>query len=122
MTLSGINAGFYKIGVYVISSVLSAVGGIVIASRVGLGTPLAGVGMELDAIAAVVIGGASLSGGRGTVVNTLMGVLVLGMIGNIMNLLNVASYPQQVLKGVIILIAVLLQADRKGKDISSSRA
>jgi len=118
--LSGINASFYKISVYVISSVLSALGGIVIASRVGLGTPLAGLGMELDAIAAVVIGGASLSGGRGTVINTLMGVLVLGMIGNIMNLLNVASYPQQVLKGVIILIAVLLQVDRKGKDISSS--
>jgi ribose transport system permease protein len=77
--------------------------------------------MELDAIAAVVIGGASLSGGRGTVINTLMGVLVLGMIGNIMNLLNVASYPQQVLKGVIIIIAVLLQADGKGKDISSSK-
>jgi len=121
VTLSGINAGFYKIGVYVISAALSALGGVVIASRVGLGTPLAGLGMELDAIAAVVIGGASLSGGRGTVINTLMGVLVLGMIGNIMNLLNVASYPQQVLKGIIIIIAVLLQADRKGKDISSSR-
>jgi len=120
VTLSGINAGFYKISVYVMSSVLAAMGGIVIASRVGLGTPLAGQMMELDAIAAVVIGGASLSGGRGTVINTLMGVLVLGMIGNIMNLLNVASYPQQVLKGVIILIAVLLQADRKSKDIISS--
>jgi len=120
VTLSGINASFYKISVYVMSSVLAAMGGIVIASRVGLGTPLAGQMMELDAIAAVVIGGASLSGGRGTVINTLMGVLVLGMIGNIMNLLNVASYPQQVLKGVIILIAVLLQADRKSKDIISS--
>ena len=120
VTLSGINASFYKISVYAMSSVLAAMGGIVIASRVGLGTPLAGQMMELDAIAAVVIGGASLSGGRGTVINTLMGVLVLGMIGNIMNLLNVASYPQQVLKGVIILIAVLLQADRKSKDISSS--
>ena len=120
VTLSGINASFNKISVYVMSSVLAAMGGIVIASRVGLGTPLAGQMMELDAIAAVVIGGASLSGGRGTVINTLMGVLVLGMIGNIMNLLNVASYPQQVLKGVIILIAVLLQADRKSKDIISS--
>jgi len=120
--LSGINAGFYKISVYVISAVLSAAGGIVIASRVNSGTPLAGTGAELDAIAAVVIGGASLAGGRGTVINTLMGVLVLGMIGNIMNLLNVSAYYQQVLKGVIIIIAVLLQAGGKGKDISSSTA
>ena len=120
VTLSGINANFYKISVYVISSVLSAVGGIMIASRVGMGTPLAGQMMELDAIAAVVIGGASLSGGRGTVIKTLMGVLVLGMIGNIMNLLNVPSYPQQVLKGIIIIVAVLLQSGRKSIDISSS--
>ena len=120
VALSGINASFYKIGVYVISAVLSAIGGIILASRVGLGTPLAGQAMELDAIAAVVIGGASLSGGRGTVVKTLMGVLVLGMIGNIMNLLNVPSYPQQVLKGIIIIIAVLLQSGRKSIDISSS--
>jgi ribose transport system permease protein len=120
VTLSGINAGFYKISVYVISAVLSAAGGIMIASRVGLGTPLAGQAMELDAIAAVVIGGASLSGGRGTVIKTLMGVLVLGMIGNIMNLLNVPSYPQQVLKGIIIIVAVLLQSGRKSGDISSS--
>jgi len=120
VTLSGINAGFYKISVYVISAVLSAIGGILIASRVGMGTPLAGQAMELDAIAEVVIGGASLSGGRGTVVKTLMGVLVLGMIGNILNLLNVPSYPQQVLKGVIIIAAVLLQSGRKSTDISSS--
>jgi ribose transport system permease protein len=121
VTLSGINASFYKISVYVISSVLSAAGGIMIASRVGLGTPLAGQAMELDAIAAVVIGGASLSGGRGTVIKTLMGVLVLGMIGNIMNLLNVPSYPQQVLRGIIIIAAVLLQSGRKSSDISSVR-
>ena len=120
--LSGINAGFYKISVYAISAALSAAGGIVIASRVNSGTPLAGMGAELDAIAAVVIGGASLAGGRGTVINTLMGVLVLGMIGNIMNLLNVSAYYQQVLKGVIIIIAVLLQAGGEGKDISSSTA
>jgi len=120
ITLSGINASFYKISVYVLSSVLSAIGGIIVASRVGMGTPLAGQMMELDAIAAVVIGGASLAGGRGTVVKTLMGVLVLGMIGNIMNLLNVPSYPQQVLKGIIIIVAVLLQSGRKSVDITSS--
>jgi len=118
--LSGINTSFYKIGVYVMSAVLASIAGIMIASRVGIGSPLAGEAMELDAIAAVVIGGASLAGGNGKVVNTLMGVWVLGMIGNIMNLLNISSYPQQVLKGVIIILAILLQMERKGKDIASS--
>jgi ribose transport system permease protein len=68
-----------------------------------------GVGMELDVIATVVIGGASLSGGKGSAVNTLLGVLILGMIGNIMNLLNIPAYSQQVIKGLIIIFAVLLQ-------------
>jgi ribose transport system permease protein len=67
----------------------------------------------MDAIAACVIGGASLSGGRGTAINTLVGVLILGLIGNIMNLMNVAGYPQQVIKGIIIIVAVLLQGSRK---------
>ena len=121
--LSGINTNLYKIGVYVLSAVLAAISGVIIASRVGMGTPLAGEAMELDAIAAVVIGGASLAGGSGKVLNTLMGVWALGMIGNIMNLMNVPSYPQQVFKGLIIIVAILLQKmDRKGKgkDIASS--
>jgi len=67
------------------------------------------VAVELDVIAAVVIGGASLAGGKGTAINTLLGVLILGMIGNIMNLQNVPAYPQQVIKGLIIIAAVLLQ-------------
>jgi ribose transport system permease protein len=67
----------------------------------------------LDAIAAVVIGGASLSGGRGSVLNTLLGVLILGMIGNIMNLLDVTSYLQQLIKGVIIILAVVFQHNQK---------
>jgi len=76
---------------------------------------------ELDAIAAVVIGGASLAGVSGKVINTLMGVLVLGMIGNIMNLTNVPTYTQKVYMGLIILVAVLLQSwDSRSKDISSS--
>ena len=68
--------------------------------------------MELDVIAAVVIGGASLNGGKGNAINTLLGVLILGMIGNIMNLVNIPAYPQQVIKGVIIVAAVLLQGIR----------
>jgi ribose transport system permease protein len=74
-----------------------------------VGSPIIGVGLELDVIAAVVIGGANLSGGKGSAVNTLLGVLILGMIGNIMNLQDIPAYPQQVIKGLIIIVAVLLQ-------------
>lgn len=107
--LSGIKVNKYKFLVYAISGALAAVAAIVVASRTNLGSPNMGMAWELDAIAAVVIGGASLNGGRGTAINTLMGVLILGLIGNILNLLNVPSYPQQVVKGAIIIFAVLLQ-------------
>lgn len=107
--LSGIKVKKYKFLVYAISGALASIAAILVASRTNLGSPNMGVAWELDAIAAVVIGGASLTGGRGTAVNTLMGVLILGLIGNILNLLNVPSYPQQVIKGGIIIFAVLLQ-------------
>ncbi|WP_179375740.1 ABC transporter permease [Winogradskyella wichelsiae] len=107
--LSGIKVNKYKFLVYAISGALAAIAAIVVASRTNLGSPNMGMAWELDAIAAVVIGGASLNGGRGTAINTLMGVLILGLIGNILNLLNVPSYPQQVVKGGIIIFAVLLQ-------------
>ncbi len=108
--LSGVRVMPRIFSVYVVSGVLSALGGIVITARSGVGSPVVGIGMELDVIAAVVIGGASLMGGRGTALNTLIGVLTLGVIGNIMNLLNVPGYHQEVVKGVIILVAVLLQS------------
>lgn len=107
--LSGIKVNKYKFLVYAISGTLAALAAIVVASRTNLGSPNMGMAWELDAIAAVVIGGASLNGGKGTAINTLMGVLILGLIGNILNLLNVPSYPQQVVKGAIIIFAVLLQ-------------
>jgi ribose transport system permease protein len=107
--LSGITVSSYKFLVYVLSAAVCSLAGIISASRSAVGSPIVGTGMELDAIASVVIGGAALSGGRGSIVNTLLGVFILGMIGNIMNLMNIAAYPQQVIKGVIILIAVLLQ-------------
>ena len=107
--LSGIKVNKYKFLVYAISGCLAALAAIITASRTNLGSPNMGVSWELDAIAAVVIGGASLNGGKGTAINTLMGVLILGLIGNILNLLNVPSYPQQVVKGVIIILAVLFQ-------------
>lgn len=107
--LAGLPVWRYKFWVYTISGALAALAGIVITSRTAVGTPVSGVGLELDAIAACVIGGALLSGGKGTVINTMIGVLILGLIGNIMNLLSVPAYPQQIIKGAIIIVAVLLQ-------------
>ncbi|WP_082363660.1 ABC transporter permease [Pseudomonas versuta] len=107
--LSGIPVARYVLAVYAISGALAAVAGIISTSRSGVGSATVGVGSELDVIAAVVIGGASLMGGRGSVFNTLLGVLVFGVIGNIMNLINVPGYHQQVFMGVIIVVAMLLQ-------------
>jgi ribose transport system permease protein len=107
--LSGVNISAYKFSVYAIIGGLAATAGLIGTARTGVGSPNLGVGLELDVIAAVVIGGTSLKGGKGSAVNTLLGVLILGMIGNIMNLMDVASYSQQVIKGLIIVFAVLLQ-------------
>jgi ribose transport system permease protein len=111
VNLAGISISKYKLMVYGISGFLCGIAGIINTSRTAAGSPSAWMGLELDAIAAVVIGGASLAGGRGTIINTFFGVLILGIISNIMNLLNIPSYPQQVIKGVIILIAVLFQSN-----------
>lgn len=107
--LAGIPVMQHVISVYAISGFSSALGGVIATSRTGIGSGAAGQGMELDCIAACVIGGASLSGGQGSSVKTVVGVLVLAMIGNIMNLLSVPSYPQDIIKGIIIILAVLLQ-------------
>jgi ribose transport system permease protein len=107
--LSGVKVWLYKFGVYTISGGLAAAAGLIITARTAVGSPVMGAGMELDVIAAVVIGGASLSGGRGNALNTLLGILILGMIGNIMNLLIIPAYSQQVIKGLIIILAMLLQ-------------
>ncbi|WP_428390729.1 ABC transporter permease [Lichenicoccus sp.] len=107
--LSGIAVPRYILAVYVISGALAAAAGIIITGRSGVGSATVGTGAELTVIAAVVIGGASLMGGRGGALNTLLGVLVLGVIGNIMNLAGVPGYSQDVFMGVIIMVAVLLQ-------------
>ncbi|HUX97341.1 MAG TPA: ABC transporter permease [Bacteroidales bacterium] len=107
--LSGIKVSAYKFSVYAVSGILAAVAGIITTARTAVGSPVMGIGMELDVIATVVIGGASLNGGKGSAVNTLLGVLILGMIGNIMNLMNIPAYSQQVIKGLIIIAAVLFQ-------------
>jgi ribose transport system permease protein len=107
--LSGIAVPRYLVVVYVISGALAAVAGIISTSRTGVGSAQVGVAAELNVIAAVVIGGASLMGGRGGVINTFLGVLVMGIIANIMNLGGVPGYHQQVYMGLIIVVAMLLQ-------------
>ncbi|TZF83786.1 ABC transporter permease [Pedobacter sp. BS3] len=107
--LSGIKVPVYKFSVYAIIGGLAAISGMIGTARTGVGSPNIGIGLELDVIAAVVIGGTSLMGGKGSALNTFLGVLILGMIGNIMNLMDIASYSQQVIKGLIIILAVLLQ-------------
>lgn len=107
--LAGIRVRRYLVSVYAISGILAALGGVFVAARASTGSATVGTGQELDAIAACVIGGASLAGGKGFVVKTVIGALVLALIGNIMNLMAVPSYPQDIIKGFIIIAAVLLQ-------------
>jgi len=111
---SGIRVGNVKMWVYTICGLLSALGGILLTSRITTGQPNAGAGFELDAIAAAIIGGTSTSGGTGTMTGTLIGALLIGVISNSLDLLNVTSYYQQVVMGAIIIGAVVL--DSMGKE------
>lgn len=107
-TLSGINIKKIKIIVYSIAGTLAAVGGLLVTSRLDAAQPNAGTGYELDSIAAVVIGGTSLSGGRGSVLGTVLGAIIIGVLNNGLVLLNVSPFWQQVVKGFVILIAVII--------------
>ncbi|MCW8348483.1 ribose ABC transporter permease [Vibrio sp. ZSDZ65] len=111
--LSGINVDKVKIGVYAICGLLAALAGIIVTSRLSSAQPTAGMGYELDAIAAVVLGGTSLMGGRGRIMGTLIGALIIGFLNNALNLLDVSSYYQMIAKAVVILLAVLV--DNKNK-------
>lgn len=111
--ISGIKVNKIKILIYGISGLMSALAGGILTSRLNSAQPTAGTSYELDAIAAVVLGGTSLTGGKGRIVGTLIGVLIIGVLNNGLNLLGVSSFYQQVVKGVVILIAVLI--DRKNK-------
>jgi ribose/xylose/arabinose/galactoside ABC-type transport system permease subunit len=105
--LAGINVRRHLVLAYAISGLTAGLAGVILASRVGIAQPSVGVGYELTAIAACVIGGASFMGGRGSLVGTFGGVLLLGLINNLQNLYNVQSYWQQVLSGLIIVTVVL---------------
>jgi ribose/xylose/arabinose/galactoside ABC-type transport system permease subunit len=105
--LSGINVRAHIMLAYLISGLFAGLAGVILASRVGIAQPSVGSGLELDAIAACVIGGASLAGGRGSVRGTFAGVLLLGLISNLLNLYNVQAYYQQIFKGALIVLAVL---------------
>lgn len=109
--LSGINTTKMKMLVYVISGVTAAISGVVVTSRIGSASAIAGTGYELDAIAAVVLGGTSLAGGEGSIVGTIIGALIIGVLNNGLNLLNVSPYYQLIVKGLVILLAVMV--DRK---------
>ena len=107
--LSGINVLRHITVTYVLSGLLCGLAGVYLSSRITVGTPLMGVGAELEAIAAVAIGGARMSGGRGTVWGTMIGVLILGLISNTLNLIGVNMYYQDVARGVVILLALVFR-------------
>ncbi len=111
--LSGVRVGRVKLGVYVLMGVLAALGGLLLAARLGAGDPKAGQLFELTAIAAVVVGGTSLSGGRGGIWGTVLGALIIGVLNNGLVLLDVSAFYQMVVKGLVILAAVAL--DRGGR-------
>lgn len=111
--LSGIRVARSKLLVYVISGVTAALAGLVLTSRLMSGQPNSGVGFELDAIAAVVLGGAAISGGKGAIIGTLVGAMMLGVLNNGLNLMGVSPYVQNVIKGCIILVAIYISSGKR---------
>nr|WP_319784305.1 ribose ABC transporter permease [Oceanisphaera sp. IT1-181] len=111
--LSGINVARVKMGVYAICGMLSALAAIIVTSRLSSAQPTAGTTYELDAIAAVVLGGTSLAGGKGAIMGTLIGALIIGFLNNALNLLDVSSYYQMIAKATVILLAVLVDNKHK---------
>ncbi|WP_240758214.1 ABC transporter permease [Palleronia sediminis] len=115
-TVSGINVRRIRFAVFVISGALAGLAGMILAARTGSALPQAGVAYELDAIAAVVIGGTSLAGGVGRVTGTVIGALLIGVVNNGLDLMGVESYYQLVIKGLLIVAAVMLDQTRNQRD------
>jgi ribose transport system permease protein len=125
-TLSGINTKLVKTAIYALCGFLSALAAVILTARLNSAQPIAGMMYELDAIAAVVIGGTSLMGGEGKISGTLIGAFIMGILRNGLNLLGLSSFTQQIVIGSVIILAVLidmtLRKDRKltlGKGIFS---
>ncbi|MBN6063001.1 ABC transporter permease [Aggregatibacter actinomycetemcomitans] len=118
--LSGINVNKLEIKTYVINGALAAIGAVILVGRLNAAQPIAGTGYELDAIAATVIGGTSLMGGVGSVISTSIGALIMGVLQNGLTLLNVTSYLQRLIIGLVIILAVFLDQLRRG-EVSTSR-
>ena len=106
--ISGVKLNKVKIIIYSISGIMASISGLIITSRLSSSQPTAGASYEMDAIAAVVLGGTSLSGGKGRILGTLIGALIIGVLNNGLNIIGVSAFWQQVVKGVVILIAVLI--------------
>jgi ribose transport system permease protein len=111
--LSGINTDRIKTFVYIICGSTAALSGVIVTSRIGSASPNAGVGYELDAIAAVVLGGTSTAGGEGSITGTIIGAMIIGVLNNGLNLMNVSPFYQSIIRGAVILLAVLL--DKKDR-------
>jgi ribose transport system permease protein len=113
--LSGVNVRLYKSAVYAVSGLTSAIAAVLLTARLNSAQPIAGIMYELDAIAAVVIGGTSLVGGEGSLGGTLIGALIMGVLRNGLNLLSVSSFMQQVVIGLVIVGAVLIDTTLKAR-------
>ena len=115
LRLSGVNVDFWKVSIYTLAGAICGIAGLVIASRLNSAQPALGQGYELDAIAAVVIGGTSLAGGRGTILGTIIGAFIMSVLTNGLRILNVAQEWQTVLTGAIIILAVYADILRRRK-------
>ena len=111
--LSGVHAGFHKAAVYSILGAMAAIAAVVLTSRSGGCSSDIGAGYELDAIAAVMVGGTSTVGGEGNIARTVLGVFIIGILANILNLMGMSSFNQMVAKGIVVVLAVWLDKSRR---------
>lgn len=119
--LSGIDVNRTQGALYVLSGLAAGLAGVIMASRLGSGQPDIGLGFEFDVIVAVILGGTSLSGGEGTMLGTLVGALIVAVLGNGLNLLGVHTFYQYIVQGVVLILAVILDMTLKGQGIGAGR-